>query len=67
MGADVNAKDNGGFVPLHWAVSLGNIALAKLLISAGADVNAETNMMGTTPLEFANSKEMKELLQGLTP
>ena len=50
-GADVNAKDNIGFTPLHKA--LENPDAVKLLIDAGADVNSKA-MLGVTPLMFAS-------------
>ena len=49
---DVNAKDKYGQSPLRFAVGRDNIALAELLISAGADVNAKSNI-GTSPLHYA--------------
>ena len=49
-GADVNAKDDDGYTPLHYALRLRK-EVAELLISKGADVNAEEN--GITPLDFA--------------
>ncbi|KAJ1494601.1 ankyrin repeat-containing domain protein [Baffinella frigidus] len=51
-GADVKAKNSGGFTPLHIACRLGNEALALLLVQNGADVSAETNK-GHTPLWYA--------------
>ena len=42
-GADVNAKDNNGRLPLIFAAWELNKKLIKLLISAGADVNAKGN------------------------
>ncbi len=53
-GLDLEARDNRGFTPLHTAIWEGHEEMAKLLIEAGADVNA--NMLGTqfwTPLETA--------------
>ena len=60
-GAKVNVKDEWDSSPLHVAVSNDNVALAKLLISAGADVNAKNNT--GTPLDYANSEEMQDLLK----
>ena len=64
-GIDVNAKE-WGWSSLNYAVNRNNIEIAKLLISAGADVNAK-DKSGFTPLDYARSEEMKELLQGVTP
>ena len=48
-GADVNAKDNDGETPLHWASENGHEAIVSLLLEKGADVNAKDND-GETPL-----------------
>ena len=39
-GADVSAKDGDGFTALHHAASMRHLALCKLLVDNGADVNA---------------------------
>ena len=39
-GADVNAKDEAGYTPLHHAAERGYKVIVKLLITKGADVNA---------------------------
>ena len=36
----MNAKDNNGWTPLRWAASEGHADVARLLVDAGADVNA---------------------------
>ena len=52
-GTDVNAKDDSlGWTPLHYAATLGNRQITKLLISKGADVNA-INDVNQTPLDIA--------------
>ena len=58
-GADVNAKDDSGLTPLHYAEGK---EIAEILITEGADVNAGGQM---TPLHYAASvgnKEIAELL-----
>ena len=60
-GADVNAKDDNGYLPLHYAVRNDNIDLVELLIEEGADVNAKDDW-GRTPLHWAKSEEITELL-----
>ena len=63
-GADVDAKDNNGWTPLHWASDSNHIEIAKLLIDRGADVDAKDNW-GWTPLHRAcgnNALELAKLL-----
>jgi ankyrin repeat protein len=51
LGADVNYQDDSGFSALHWAAFSDNITIVKLLIQAGADVNARTDIYDLrTPL-----------------
>jgi len=59
-GADVNAKDDSGNAPLHYAVILAKMDVIELLISNGADVNAKDNE-GRTPLSWAKDLENNEL------
>ena len=51
-GANLDATDRKGCVPLHYAVQRRSSSLASLLIEAGANVNV-TNSNGTTPLHDA--------------
>ena len=51
-GANVNAKEDEGQVPLHQAAIKGNIPVVSMLIAAGADVNAR-NGYNQTPLHEA--------------
>ena len=62
FGADVKAKDNYGWTPLHLACLDNALECAKLLIARGADVGAKDNG-GETPLDGAYSDEMKDLLK----
>jgi ankyrin repeat protein len=48
-GAVVDARDNAGQTPLHYASARGDDSLAKLLLAKGADVNAR-DTHGKTPL-----------------
>ncbi|CAN0403547.1 unnamed protein product, partial [Ectocarpus fasciculatus] len=57
-GASVDAKDNAGQTPLHWAMKSGNLTsdkvsqIAKLLTESGSDVEAVDNN-GDTPTRLA--------------
>jgi len=64
-GEAVNAPDNDGTRPLHWAVRADELEIAELLLRAGADAKAE-NRLGVTPLYLAamngNAAMMRKLL-----
>jgi ankyrin repeat protein len=49
---DVNAASPDGMTALHWAAYHDDVATAKLLIAAGANVRAR-NRYGVTPLSLA--------------
>lgn len=49
---DVNAQQGDGATALHWAANLDHLAIADLLIRAGARVDA-ANDLGSTPLHLA--------------
>jgi ankyrin repeat protein len=56
-GANMNAEDNQGFTPMHWAVYESLLLpeaqeVAKLLVIRGADINAR-DKEGSTPLFWA--------------
>ena len=51
-GTDVNAKDDNGWIPLHFAVYYGHKEIVELLIAKGAEVNAK-DKNGWTPLHLA--------------
>ena len=62
--ADVNAKDEFGYTPLHHADWNAHTEIAGLLITTDADVNAKGDK-GSTPLHgaaFKGHKEIAELL-----
>ena len=63
-GADVNAKNEYGYTPLHWAAIDGHKEIVELLIAEGADVDA-MNDVAVTPLHdaaYSGHKEIVELL-----
>jgi len=60
QGADVNAQDKGGLIPLHNASSYGHLDLAALLIKHNTTVNATDNW-GFTPLHEAAQKGRTQL------
>ena len=59
-GADVNAQDKGGLIPLHNASSYGHLDIAALLIKHNTVVNA-TDKWGYTPLHEAAQKGRTQL------
>lgn len=63
-GGDVNAQDEDGETPLHWAmVREGNYEVARLLIENGADL-ANNTVDGSTPLHtYFNNTVAKVLMR----
>ena len=53
LGADVNARDNDGYTPLHHAAARGDNEMIMYLISKGADVTA-VSRSGQTVADMAN-------------
>jgi tetratricopeptide (TPR) repeat protein len=62
-GADVQAKNNAGRHPLHFAAEFGNLEACQCLVAKGANVNAEDENE-LTPFDIANGK--RELFDFLT-
>jgi len=66
-GADINAKGEHGYSPLHDAVEQGHIDVVKLLVDRGASI-AIKNTDGDTPTELAkllNETEIYRFLSSL--
>jgi ankyrin repeat protein len=55
-GADVSETQGDGMSALHWAAEYGDSELARMLIYAGANVNAGTRIGGYTPLHIASRR-----------
>jgi ankyrin repeat protein len=53
LGADVNARDNDGYTPLHHAAARGDNEVILYLVSKGADVKAVARS-GQTTADMAN-------------
>jgi len=54
-GADVNASQGDGMTALHRAARAGNLAMAELLIGAGANLEAKTRLGEHRPLHVASA------------
>ena len=57
----MNADEGTGLTPLHSAANHGRKEIAKLLIAAGADVNAK-DVLDVTPLDYAKGETADLLL-----
>ena len=62
LGADLSA--GRAFAPLHRSAHHGNVAMIRLLISLGADVNGKTSE-GSTPIWFATEANQPEAVRVL--
>ena len=60
---DINATDNLGFPPLHWAAMNGHTEIARALLELGADVNADN--FGAKPLHWAAMNGHTEIARAL--
>jgi len=61
-GTDVNAKNEWGGTPLHYATFGGRKEVVELLIAKGADVNTKDDV-GETPLHWAAKEGNKEVVE----
>lgn len=62
-GAKLDARDEVGATPLHWAAQWGDLAIARTLLAAGADVNAVATQGGWTPLLGAASEGQLDMVK----
>ena len=64
QGAKVNAVDNLGMTPLHWASLKGHVELIRLLLFYGADVNARDSFFGgATPVGVAKLLNFSDIAE----
>ena len=64
QGADLHAKDNIGYTPLHYACRNGHAEVVKALLEKGADVHTKTTD-GYTPLHLACMEGHVEVVKAL--
>ena len=67
-GCDVDLQDDDGYSAVLWAAQTNNLAVARALIAAGADVNVKSKVEGISPLlaaaQSGNTKMIRTLLAG---
>ncbi len=64
----INGRDSRGWMPIHYAVEIGNIDILKLLVDNKANVNGSTfepELDQLNPWEIANDNENEEILKYL--
>lgn len=64
-GANPNAAQGDGMSALHLAAQLGNLAIADLLLGAGADVEPETRIGAYTPLHLGSGGAHAQVVRAL--
>ncbi len=64
-GADVNAAQGDGMTALHWAAAHNNVAMAELVLYAGANVTSTTRLGGYTALHLASREGLGEAVGAL--
>ncbi len=60
--ADVNAAQGDGMTALHWAAMKNDVAMAKMLLAAGADVKLTTRVEALTALALAARNGRGEMI-----
>ena len=62
LGADINAKDEGGMTALLWASQMDSPSIMKILLDNGADPNVRSDW-GYTPMSWVRGNaELEEML-----
>ena len=64
-GADVNTAQGDGMSALHWAAHHGNLDMARVLVHAGANLEATTRVGAFTPLLVASMAGEAEAVEAL--
>jgi Ankyrin repeats (3 copies)/Ankyrin repeats (many copies) len=64
-GADINARSNDGWTPLHFAVDCERIEVVRVLLEHGANVGAE-DKQGRTPFSLGKEKGLDEIMKLLS-
>ena len=65
VGANINARDDKGNTPLHYATMSKHVELVQVLVDSDADISLE-NDEGQTPLDLAinhNSLDVVNILK----
>jgi len=62
---DVNGAQGDGSTALHWAAHEGDVEMAKMLLKAGANVNAATSVGAITPLYLASKDGNAPIIEAL--
>jgi len=61
----INARDNRGWMPIHYAVELGNKKICEILFDYKANPNGACHDGNLNPYEIANDNDNQELLEYL--
>ena len=64
----INERDNRGWMPIHYAIEIGNFDILKLLVENKANVNGSTfepELDQLNPWEIANDNKNEEMLKYL--
>ncbi|XP_059060456.1 ankyrin repeat domain-containing protein 39 [Achroia grisella] len=61
----VNAVDNSGYTPLHYAARTGHIDICKILLQNNANINSQTRSGMATPLHKAAAAGKTDMVKFL--